>query len=110
MITHDLMEAVRLADTVLVGGRRPGRIVHRHSPKPGLARTDAMVYHDTAELLRSSLCARPSALDALVEEGACAAGEFADTPAAPEPTARAAPAAAAAGRRCPPAARRMRCG
>ena len=32
MITHDLMEAVRLADTVLVMAAGLGRIVHRHTP------------------------------------------------------------------------------
>ena len=53
MITHDLMEAVRLADTVLVMAAGPGRVVHQHTPPgPALARTDASVYHDTAELLR----------------------------------------------------------
>ena len=53
MITHDLMEAVRRADTVLVMAAGPGRVVHQHTPPgPALARTDASVYHDTAELLR----------------------------------------------------------
>ena len=53
MITHDLMEAVRLADTVLDMAAGPGRVVHQHTPPgPALARTDASVYHDTAELLR----------------------------------------------------------
>ena len=68
-ITHDLMEAVRLADTVLVMAAGPGRIVHRHRP-PGaaLARTDATVYHDTAELLRVPVVRAAFGLDALQEE------------------------------------------
>jgi len=51
LITHDLMEAVRLADTVLVMAATPGRIVARYEP-PGmaLARGDALVYRCTAEL------------------------------------------------------------
>lgn len=69
MITHDLMEAVRLADTVLVMAAAPGRIVHRHTP-PGaaLTRSDAMVYHDTAELLRVPVVREAFGLDALQEE------------------------------------------
>ena len=53
LITHDLMEAVRLADTVLVMAAAPGRIVARYEP-PGaaLARDDALVYRCTAELLQ----------------------------------------------------------
>lgn len=64
LITHDLMEAVRLADTVLVMAANPGRIVHSHTP-PGaaLARTDAIVYRDTAELLRVPLVRAAFGLD-----------------------------------------------
>ena len=73
MITHDLMEAVRLADTVLVMAAGPGCIVHQHSPQaPALARTDAMVYHDTAELLRVPAVRAAFGLDVLQDEGACA--------------------------------------
>ena len=53
MITHDLMEAVRLADTVLVMAAEPGRIVHRFTlPTPARRRDDAAVYRTTAELLQ----------------------------------------------------------
>ena len=52
MITHDLMEAVRLADTVLVMAGQPGRIAHRlELQPPALQRDDAFVHHATATLL-----------------------------------------------------------
>jgi NitT/TauT family transport system ATP-binding protein len=68
-----------------------------------------MVYHDTAELLRVPAVRAAFGLDALVEEGTCAAGEFADT--LPPPQARVLPL-----QPLPqegdaiPTARRMRCG
>ena len=55
MITHDLMEAVRLADTVLVMDSEPGRIAHSLAMSfPALQRSDAWVHHTTAQLLESA--------------------------------------------------------
>lgn len=52
MITHDLMEAVRLADTVLVMTGGPGRIVHRFDlPQPAIERDDDFVHRHAAEFL-----------------------------------------------------------
>jgi len=54
MITHDLMEAVRLADSVLVMASDPGRIAERIGiDTPALARDDAFIHRTTAELLQS---------------------------------------------------------
>ena len=51
LITHDLMEAVRLADEVLVMAASPGRIVARyHPPGAAIARGDALVHRCAAEL------------------------------------------------------------
>lgn len=53
MITHDLMEAVRLSDAILVMAPAPGRIVVRFElARPSAARDDAWVYRHTAELLQ----------------------------------------------------------
>ena len=53
MITHDLMEAVRLADRILVMAAEPGRIVSQLALKlPALERNDTWVYQHTAELLQ----------------------------------------------------------
>ncbi|EXF42850.1 taurine ABC transporter ATPase [Pseudomonas sp. BAY1663] len=53
MITHDLMEAVRLADRILVMAAEPGRIVSRlELDLPAPQRTDAWIYRYTAELLQ----------------------------------------------------------
>jgi NitT/TauT family transport system ATP-binding protein len=53
MITHDLMEAVRLADTVLFMAGAPGRIVCRFElPQPATGRDDGFVHRTTAELLQ----------------------------------------------------------
>ncbi|HRP98387.1 MAG TPA: ATP-binding cassette domain-containing protein [Rhodocyclaceae bacterium] len=53
MITHDLMEAVRLSDTVLVMAPAPGRIVRRMQiAHPAARRDDTFVYNTTARLLQ----------------------------------------------------------
>ena len=53
MITHDLMEAVRLADSILVMAGEPGRIVHRFElAEPAAMRDDDFVHRTTAEFLR----------------------------------------------------------
>ncbi len=51
LITHDLMEAVRLADDVLVLAPTPGRIVaHYQPPGTALERDDSLVHRCAAEL------------------------------------------------------------
>ncbi|ENO88644.1 ABC transporter ATP-binding protein [Thauera linaloolentis] len=55
MITHDLMEAVRLSDAILVMAPEPGRIVCRFELSvPAARRDDAWVYRHTAELLQTA--------------------------------------------------------
>lgn len=52
MITHDLMEAVTLADTVLVMQAAPGRLVWRLDlERPPGDRDDAWIYRQTAALM-----------------------------------------------------------
>jgi len=54
IITHDLMEAVRLADTILVMAADPGRIVHRFAlDTPAAARNDDFVHATTAQFLHA---------------------------------------------------------
>lgn len=66
MITHDLMEAVRLADTVLVMAANPGRIVHRfHLPMPARLRDNAAIYRTTAELLQVPVVRESFGLESL---------------------------------------------
>jgi NitT/TauT family transport system ATP-binding protein len=56
MITHDLMEAVRLSDRILLMAAEPGRIVGRFAlDQPRAVRDDAWVYQTTAELLQQPL-------------------------------------------------------
>jgi NitT/TauT family transport system ATP-binding protein len=59
MITHDLMEAVRLADTILVMAADPGRLVHRvELTTPARQRGESDIYRTTAELLQEpAVCA-----------------------------------------------------
>lgn len=55
MITHDLMEAVRLADAIFVMASDPGRIVHRFAlDLPAAARDDDFVHATTARLLHAA--------------------------------------------------------
>lgn len=52
MVTHDLMEAVRLADRIVVLSGQPGRIcTELFLALPTTQRTDAWVYQHTADLL-----------------------------------------------------------
>lgn len=54
MITHDLMEAVRLADRIQMMAPQPGRIVREFQlSRPREERDDAWVYHTTAELMQA---------------------------------------------------------
>jgi NitT/TauT family transport system ATP-binding protein len=54
MITHDLMEAVRLSDAILVMAPEPGRIVCRFElDRPAALRDEPWVYHHTAALLQT---------------------------------------------------------
>lgn len=67
MITHDLMEAVRLADTVLVMASEPGRIVHRFElPVPAQSRDDAFAHRTTAEFLQVPVVRASFGLDTRV--------------------------------------------
>ncbi|MDO9598698.1 MAG: ATP-binding cassette domain-containing protein [Azoarcus sp.] len=55
MVTHDLMEAVRLSHTILVMAPEPGRIVRRFElDLPPAERDDAFVYEGTAGLLQDA--------------------------------------------------------
>lgn len=54
MITHDLMEAVRLADRIQMMAPAPGRIVREFRLElPKQERDDAWIYHTTAELMQA---------------------------------------------------------
>lgn len=80
MITHDLMEAVRLADDVLVMASDPGRIAHRIKlTVPALARDDAFVHRTTAELLQESVVRDCFRLDALPRSAPAACDDTAAT-------------------------------
>lgn len=52
MITHDLMEAVRLADRILMMVPEPGRLLGEFViTRPHSTRTDSWIYQKTAELM-----------------------------------------------------------
>ena len=54
MITHDLMEAVRLADRIVMMAAGPGRLVREFRLElPQAVRTDQWIYQTTAELMQS---------------------------------------------------------
>lgn len=56
MITHDLMEAVRLADRILVMAPEPGRILTQYPvAHPHAQRDDAWIYQTSAALLQEPL-------------------------------------------------------
>ncbi|WP_353172317.1 ABC transporter ATP-binding protein [Paracandidimonas soli] len=53
MITHDLMEAVRLADRIVMMAADPGRLVREFKlALPQAVRTDSWIYQTTAELMQ----------------------------------------------------------
>lgn len=86
MITHDLMEAVRLADAILVMAPDPGRIVHRLVlDMPATARDDDFVHRAAAALLRAPDVRACFGLDPLTATGA---GETARVFAIPSPARR----------------------
>ena len=52
MITHDLMEAVRLADRIIMMAPSPGHFIGEFSlQQPHPQRSDAWIYQTTAELM-----------------------------------------------------------
>lgn len=52
MITHDLMEAVRLADRIIMMAPSPGQIIAEFNvQQPHQQRSDAWIYQTTAELM-----------------------------------------------------------
>lgn len=52
MITHDLMEAIRLADRILVMAGKPGRIISEYRiPEPVATRDQAWVFERTAAFI-----------------------------------------------------------
>lgn len=82
MITHDLMEAVRLSDRVLVMAAAPGRIVARIAlARPPAQRDEAWVYRHTVQLLQLPAVRASFGLAATISDTAAApAAPHADTP------------------------------
>jgi NitT/TauT family transport system ATP-binding protein len=69
------MEAVRLADSVLVMASEPGRIAHRiELAAPALVRDDAFVHRTTAELLQAPAVRACFGLEALPQATAACDG------------------------------------
>jgi NitT/TauT family transport system ATP-binding protein len=79
MITHDLMEAVRLADRVLMMAPGPGRLVREFVlAQPQAARSEAWIYHTAGELMQTrevrlgfGLAGAAAPAAALVSAGSC---------------------------------------
>lgn len=70
MITHDIMEAVRLADLILVMATDPGRIVHRvELSTPARSRSEAEIYRSTAQLLQHPAVCASFGLEVPTEAG-----------------------------------------
>ncbi|MDP1606071.1 MAG: ATP-binding cassette domain-containing protein [Rhodocyclaceae bacterium] len=71
MITHDLMEAVRLADTILVMAPAPGRIAYRFELSvAALLRDDGFVHRTTAQLLQAGVVRECFGLESLAPPAA----------------------------------------
>ncbi len=88
MITHDLMEAVRLADRILVMAAAPGRIVsHLELDLPAVQRSDAWIYQHTAELLQLPAVRESFGLASRAPQALPTGAKFAICEAAPSPTA-----------------------
>jgi NitT/TauT family transport system ATP-binding protein len=70
-ITHDLMEAVRLSNQIIVLDVDPGRVVHTFSiEKPQQQRDDAYVYAETAKLLADPIIIQTFELSLTASSGA----------------------------------------
>lgn len=84
MITHDLMEAVRLADVILVMAPDPGRIVYRFElAQPAATRDDDFVHATTAQLLHAPAvreCFGLAPLTATTKVGAGGTAQMFDVP------------------------------
>lgn len=73
MITHDLMEAVRLADRILVMAPQPGRVVSEFVVALAQeVRSDAWIYRKTSELMQVAQVRESFGLPAQGQEGAFA--------------------------------------